>query len=172
MSKASLEVGTFTLTELENELEEIDDSKDLKLILKDEKKGLDRVGAIELIEARIDALDNMDDEVEVEALPEEVEWEDAPHAEMLPLIRSGSWARISGSAKNVPEHARGRDVSVIDSVVHVGGPDTHSSSKYEYQEPGDVFGVVLVDTLEQFECTRAAFAAFGPSRNDVALQPA
>lgn len=121
---------------------------------------------VDEVEAPNDAADN--DEVEVEELPEEdVAFEPSPVEEALPVIRVGDWARISGNATKVPTHARGRDVSVVRADIRVGGPDTLSTQRYEYQLPSDVFRVRVRDTNEEFECTRASFAAFGPDRGSL-----
>lgn len=105
-----------------------------------------------------------DGEVPVELLPEQTEWDNAPVDEAMIVIHPGDWARISSKATKVPAHARGRDVAVLEAPVKRAGADTISPKNYEYQEPGTVFEVRLADTGEEFECTRAAFAAFGPER--------
>lgn len=97
-------------------------------------------------------------------LPVDAERDDAPVDEILPVIRSGDWARISGNASKVPEYARGRDVEIITAVVRRAGPNTISDLNQEYQLEADPFTVKMRDSGEYFECTRAAFAAYGPDR--------
>lgn len=130
-----------------------------------EETGLNRVEVVQAIDARLAEL--ADEEAPVEALPEEVTWADAPMSEVLPIVREGYWARIKSTARNVPKTVLGRDVVVVGAPILVGGPDTHSSGRYEYQPNETVFAVVPADGGEQFECTRAAFAAFGPNQIDV-----
>lgn len=106
-----------------------------------------------------------DEEVEVEPLPdEEPVYDTSPVDEVIPIIRVGDWARISGNATKVPTHARGRDVSVVRALVRRTGADTLSTTGYEYQLASDVFRVRIRDTGEEFECGRSSFAAFGPDR--------
>jgi hypothetical protein len=97
-------------------------------------------------------------------LPVDAERESAPVDEVMPIIRSGDWARISGSAAQVPAEARGRDVEITSAVIRIGGPDEHSDARYEYQLEADPFSVQMRDGGLEFECTRAAFAAYGPDR--------
>ena len=151
-----------TVDEVLSAVEDVDDPEYLEALEQAEVNGKNRSTLVEGLQKRRLAL--LDDEVEADALPEEATYDPAPVDEALPIIRSGSWARIKGTARGVPDNARGRDVAVMGAPIRTGGNDTISATNYEYQLPGDVFVVRLDDTGELFECTRAAFAAFDSDR--------
>jgi hypothetical protein len=104
-------------------------------------------------------------------LPVDAEREEVPVDEVLVVINEGDWARIKGNATSVPAHARGRDVAILTAPKHrTTGPSDLSDTFVEYQLPADPFVVKLRDSGEIFECTRAAFAAFGPYAGNLTEQ--